>query len=242
VFSQAQSWRHTAERRAVYDVDVRSVIILLLLSLSSLTFALSPQHAILNGPAARFLTAAPEMLVSYRARRRLEAHNPRFKKSGWLDVVTTLGPEGFAYDVVGEGGSEYVRRKALYAALDGERDLLRTRSAGSLTPDNYTFVDDGPEGDWDRIRLTPRRRDRLLVDGHLLVSPETADLREVRGRLVKSPSFWVSRVEVLRRYGRVAGVRVPILTKSTASVRFAGTSTFSMSYTYEMVNGLTVEP
>ena len=188
------------------------------------------------------MTAAPEMLVSYRARRRLEAHNLRFKKSGWLEAVTTLSAEGFTYEVVGEGGSEYVRRKALYAALDGERDLLRSRSAGSLTPDNYTFVDDGPEGDWARIRLTPRRRDRLLVDGYLLVSPETADLREVRGRLVKSPSFWVSRVDVLRRYERIAGVRVPTLTESTASVRFAGTSTFSMSYTYEMVNGLAVEP
>jgi hypothetical protein len=195
-----------------------------------------------SGAAARFISAAPESLRSYQALRYLEARNDRFHKSGWLEVRTTYGPKGFAYEVIAEGGAEYIRRKVLHAALDGERRLLASSEVGALNEANYTFADSGVEGGNPLIRLMPRRKDKLLVDGYLLVTPDTSDLIEVRGRLVKSPSFWVTRVEVLRRYGRVAGVRVPLLMESTASVRLAGASRFSMRYVYESVNDRAATP
>ena len=60
---------------------------------------------------------------------------------------------------------------------------------------------------------------------------------QVEGTLVKRPSFWTRRVDVVRRYARVSGVRVPIEMRSTADVLIAGKSTFTMSYNYEMING-----
>jgi hypothetical protein len=44
----------------------------------------------------------------------------------------------------------------------------------------------------------------------------------------------------VRRYERLSGVRVPTRLDSVAQIRFAGTSTFSMTFEYEMVNGLAV--
>lgn len=44
--------------------------------------------------------------------------------------------------------------------------------------------------------------------------------------------------DVLR--GKAAAVWVPVRVESTASIRFAGSSTFSMAYSYEMVNGVAV--
>jgi hypothetical protein len=64
----------------------------------------------------------------------------------------------------------------------------------------------------------------------------------VEGRLAKNPSFWTKRVDVVRRYERLSGVRVPTRLDSVAQIRFAGTSTFSMTFEYEMVNGLAVGP
>jgi len=62
----------------------------------------------------------------------------------------------------------------------------------------------------------------------------------VEGLLVKRPSFWTRRVEVVRRYARVGGVRLPVSMESTAQVLVVGTSTFSMTYEYESINGASV--
>lgn len=188
-----------------------------------------------------FLTRRDEPVTTYRARRRLEAKNLRFKKEAWLEVLTTLDAAGFRYEIVDQGGSGMVRDRVLKAALDGEARLLKEPVRSSaLTTDNYEFAVDGFDNGWARIRVKPRRKDTLLVDGWLLVSPADADLAAIGGRLSKNPSFWTTQVLVDRRYARIAGFRVPISIESTASVRIAGTSTFSMRYTYEVVNGVDV--
>lgn len=217
-----------------------AIVLLLVPLLTSLSSFTRPSTSPSSGPAARFLAAPPESLRSYRATRRLEAGNTRFNKSAWLEVATTFESGELSYEVLAEGGSSMVIHKALLPALEGEREALARAADAALTDANYVFTDDGIENEWARIRIVPRRLDTLLVDGWLYVSPASADLVEIQGRLVKSPSFWTRRVGIVRRYARVAGVRVPIATESTASVRFAGDSTFSMRYTYEMINGIAV--
>lgn len=185
-----------------------------------------------------FLGRTNVPLVSYRARRHLEAANRRFKKQAWLDCVTSLDEHGFSYEVTSSGGSPYVLRKVLVAALDAERDLIQERPAAGFVEAHYEMADEGPDGEWLRIKLYPRRRDRLLLDGWLLVSPTDGALIEARGRLAKAPSFWTTRVEVVRRHRQIAGVTVPVLIESVASVRIAGPSTFSMRYDYDAINGI----
>lgn len=189
---------------------------------------------------AAFLNRQDPPATSYRARRRLEARNERFSKHGWYEVVTELGPGGFNYQIVAKGGSEYVHSKVLQPALDAERDLVKASGGGAFDTNNYRLAADGFEGEFPRIRVTPIRKDKMLVDGWLLVSPRGTDLVQVRGRLAKAPSFWTSQVDVVRRYERIAGIRVPISLESVADVRFAGRSTFQMTYVYETINGVTV--
>jgi hypothetical protein len=59
----------------------------------------------------------------------------------------------------------------------------------------------------------------------------------MEGRLSKPPSFWTRRVEIVRWYRRIAGVRMPVALESAANVRIAGESTFRMTYEYESING-----
>ena len=58
--------------------------------------------------------------------------------------------------------------------------------------------------------------------------------------LSKTPSFWTRKVEIVRRYDRIAGVRVPVSFESVASVLLAGKASFTMSYEYHSVNGVEV--
>ena len=59
----------------------------------------------------------------------------------------------------------------------------------------------------------------------------------LEGELAKAPSFWTRRVQIVRRYQRFVGIRMPVALETTAAVRIAGQSTFRMTYEYESING-----
>jgi hypothetical protein len=194
----------------------------------------------------RFLSRADEPLTRYRALRRLEARNARFKLHGWLEAWTELGPNGaFSYQIVREGGSEYIRNKVLRPVLENEERLFATHDASrsAMTAANYEMKGtEAAEPGLVKLRVKPRRREISLIEGAAVVTEHDADLVRVEGRLAKNPSFWTRRVDVVRRYQRLSGVRVPTRLDSVAQIRLAGTSTFSMTFEYEMVNGLDVAP
>ena len=192
-------------------------------------------------PLQRFLARGQEPPVEYRALRRLEAHNPKFNQSAWMTAWTEFDHvNGFRFTIVAEGGSGYIRSKVLRAALEGEQKMWANREPdkASFTDDNYTFDSGEPSADGlASVVVKPRRKDVLLVDGSLFVQPGDGDLARIEGRLSKTPSFWTRRVDVVRRYQRMGGVRVPVSIESVAHVLVAGRSTFKMTYEYETING-----
>jgi hypothetical protein len=192
----------------------------------------------------RFLARGEEPPVEYRALRRLEAENPKFKQNAWLIAWTEFDKvNGFRFEVVDEGGSGYIRSKVLHAALEGEQKIWADHEPqkASFTDDNYLFTDAvaGPDG-LAPVGVKPKRKDVLLVEGSIFVQPSDGELIRIEGKLSKTPSFWTRRVDVVRRYERKAGVRVPVSIESVASVLIAGRSTFRMTYEYQTVNGLVV--
>ena len=187
----------------------------------------------------RFLSNPDPTPRQVRALRHLEAHNEHFDSNGWIDVWTELDREGFRYRIVDEGGSDYIRSHVLLAALKSEQTLSQSGAIdrASLTPANYEFEngDIQPDGLVSMI-VKPRRKEALFVEGSIYLNPDDGDLVRLEGRLVKSPSFWTRRVDVVRWFRRYAGVRMPVVVESVANVRIAGRSTFRMTYEYESVN------
>jgi hypothetical protein len=188
-----------------------------------------------------FLSNTGSRLASYRARRTLQASTRGGRTRATLTALTSLTPEdGFQYSVVEETGSTLIRSKVLRPALEAERQISRdgNMTQAAINSENYDFF---PVGDADggvlRIDIRPRRKDTMLIEGSVLVAVDGAELLQIEGTLVKRPSFWTRRVEVVRRYARVSGVRVPVGMRSTADVLLAGRSTFTMTYDDEMING-----
>lgn len=195
----------------------------------------------------RFLARHDPPPNQYRALRHLDARSEHFGASAWMDAWTEVDPTGgFRFQVIAEGGSGYIRSHVLRAALAGEQKMWASGDAAraALTRDNYEFVDResssaGATGveKLTALGVTARRKDILLIHGSIFVDSADADLLRVEGRLSKTPSFWTRRVEVVRRYQRINGVRVPISIESVAQVLIAGRSTFKMTYEYETING-----
>lgn len=190
----------------------------------------------------RFLGATGPRLWQYRALRHLEARSERYAKSAWMDVWTEADPSGFRFQVVREEGSRAVRTRVFLPLLEAEREMWAMSSfdRSAFSRDNYDFKAWPAEDGLVPIHVTPRRKDHLLLDGVLFVRVADGELVRAQGRLAKTPSFWTSRIDTVRHYERQAGIRVPVRAETVAKVRLVGVSQFSMSWTYESINGVSV--
>jgi hypothetical protein len=188
----------------------------------------------------RFLALDDPSPTQFRALRHLEARNDHFEKSAWMDVWTEGDASGFTYQVVSEEGSDYIRSKVFRATLDTERRMWASGACdrAGVTPANYTFAEGEVQADGlASLTVKPRRSDVLLVDGSIFLNPDDGELVRVEGRLSKTPSFWTRRVQIVRWYRRIGGIRMPVALESMADIRMAGDSTFKMTYEYESING-----
>jgi hypothetical protein len=192
----------------------------------------------------RFLHSDQPPLTSYQALRRLEASSMGGKMSASLNARTYLDADGrFGFDVIEEAGSGLIREHVLRKALETEEKNHNQGEGGmvELTRANYDFRVSSAEDGFATIGLLPRRSSPMLLVGIMTVTPDGGDLVRLEGSPSASPSWWTRRVQILRRYARLGGVRVPIEMASRADVRIAGESTFRMTYVYEMINGVAVD-
>ena len=198
--------------------------------------------AVVSPILERFLAARESATIPYRALRHVEAQCEHFASNAWMDVWTEVDAAGaMQYSIAGEGGSNYIRSKIFRGVLDAERRAVNSgvASQSEITLDNYAFdaAAAGAEEGLTSLAIKPKRKDVLLVDGLIFLTPADAALVRLQGRLSKNPSFWVRRVEIIRHYKRVGGMSMPVALESAANLLVAGRSTFKMTYDYESVNG-----
>jgi len=212
-----------------------------LASRAAAAVTLSPGQRTLD----RFLADTDGRLVSYRAMRYLTVVARGGKMTASLTARTSLDADsGFKYEVLNESGSGMLRSRVLHGVLEAESDAKRRERGehGALTLANYSFAPgDVNDAGLLRVAIHPRRKDSLLLEGSILLTNDDADLVQMEGLLVKRPSFWTRKVQIVRTYGRIGGVRVPLTTGSTADILFAGQSTFSMRYEYQSINDVSIE-
>jgi hypothetical protein len=192
-----------------------------------------------NSTTPAVLSKEERPLTEYRALRRMHAKSEKFNQEGWLDAWTELDERGFRYEILSERGADTVRNKVLKAVLKREQELIaegQTERA-ALTEDNYEFTDGGMEEGLRYVLLKPKRKEVMLVEGRMVLSPDGSDLLRVEGRLAKNPSFWTSLVDIIRHFANIDGVRVPVSTESIAKIKFAGHSRLDVFYEYESING-----
>ena len=222
------------------------LLVALTVNAVSQTLSSAPAPAAATDPRA---TAAmqsfldrPTTAHQYSATRRLEASGSGHQ--AWLDVQTDFTvAAGLAYQVTAEGGSGYIRSRVLRSLLDEEQQLI-ARNGGAtaaISAANYQLTPEGfTEEGLAVVAMRPLRKDRSLIAGKMFLS-EAGDLVRVEGRLAKNPSFWVTRVNLIRSYRRINGVTMPVSLETTAQLRLLGSSALKMTYRYAQVDERTVE-
>lgn len=184
----------------------------------------------------RFLSR-PSVPHQYSASRRLEASGSG--QRGWLDARTEFAPaSGLHVEVHAEGGSGFIRKRVLRSLLEEEqRVIARGETARvALSTDNYQFTPErvNEEG-LAIVAIRPLRKEKSLIVGRLFLTMD-GDLVRLEGRLAKNPSFWVTRVNVLRTYERIGGVLMPVSLETKAQLRIFGSSALRMTYQYSHID------
>jgi hypothetical protein len=185
--------------------------------------------------------ARPRVAHDYQATRRLEASGSG--RRAWLDVSTDYSPAaGLRYQVTAEGGSGYIRSRVLLSLLDEEQRLISQgdEHTVALTADNYRFTAEtlNEEG-LATVTLWPLRKDRALIAGRMFLTTG-GELRRVEGRLARNPSFWVTRVDIVRSYRPINGVLMPVLLETRARLRLLGAAELRMTYRYSSIDEVPV--
>ena len=213
----------------------RLAVVPLAILFASSALATEPDAA---DPSIKQFLARSAKQHPYRAVRHLEAENG--DRKGWMDAMTEYSlADGFRYEVIAEGGSDYIRSKVLKAVLDGEREAIDRGEAArsSLTLSNYTFQANGIDTDgFASVLLSPRRKEHALVSGRMALDAADGSLIRLQGRLVKSPSFWLRNVDIVRTYARIEGIVVPVALETKAQVRLLGEATLRMTYVYSEID------
>jgi hypothetical protein len=173
--------------------------------------------------------------VAHTATRRLEAQKVGSSERAWLLVTTTVDPrEGFSYRVDAEDGPSMLRKKML-EVLEQERraySSLEKRRA-YITDTNYDFSVHDIGASEVEVQLIPKRREEWLLEGAATINRDDGDVV----RLVKPPSFWLREVSMVRSYARFGGHVMPTNLESIARVRLLGVYRFTMTYSYQMIEG-----
>lgn len=224
-------------RAAIPFVAIPAMVVA---SLASATAEHSPNFQ-LERVFARFNEPAPP---TYRAFRKLEAGRRDSGKHGWLEAWTEFQPgRGFRYEVVREGGYEYVRNKVLRGVLKAESELIAkgVPLRAPIVPRNYEVEEAGlTDAGLVRLLLHPQRKSDGVINGSALLEPGAGIVR-MAGRLTKNPSFWTRDVDVVWKFTKLGDAIVPLELSSTARVVFYGRQPFKMTYEYESIEGRQVD-
>jgi hypothetical protein len=158
----------------------------------------------------------------------IEANLPQLQKHGRLRALRRISRLGsITYEAVRFEGDKTVKSNIIARYLAAEAEAQSgDESLLAVTPANYKFKYKGHSGDGENqiyiFQLTPRKKRVGLFKGEVWIDAATCLPVRESGRLVKTPSVFLKRIEFVREYYIRGGVAVPLQIASTVETRLVG--------------------
>jgi hypothetical protein len=162
---------------------------------------------------------------------------PNLHKSASLHALRRISAFGrrITYDALRFDGDRSVKNDVIARYLTAESEALKSAPTDmAVTPANYKFkyrgliVRDGRNV--YAFQVTPRKKRLGLFVGELWLDRETHLAVREAGRLVKSPSFFVRKIEFVRDFRIQDGVAIPTHVESSVDTRLVGKANVSVAY------------
>ncbi len=154
-----------------------------------------------------------ELRRSYQAPRSLAFHALRFAGDGFVksNVITRLLQSEVSHVEKGEGPSTAITEANYKFSYKGT-DVIDGREV-------YVY------------HLKPRAKRAGLFKGKIYVDAYSGSLRRAEGTMVKSPSFFVKKIEFVQDYIEVGAFSLPARLHSVANTRLVGRAVVDIIHT-----------
>src|SRR6266403_1188164 len=166
----------------------------------------------------------------------IEANLPNLQKQGRLRALRRISRLGrITYEALRFEGDKSVKSNIIARYLAAETEAQSAdQSLLAITPANYKFKFKGHSGEGENqiyiFQLTPRKKRVGLFKGELWIDAASCLPVRESGRLVKTPSIFLKRVEFVREYYIRGGVAVPLQIASTLETRLVGRAEVTVHY------------
>lgn len=179
--------------------------------------------------------AQDEKLRGLQMEMSFDARMPKLHREGKLKALKFISRLGkITFNTLSFTGDTTIKKEVIARYLQLEQDNSGKASDISITEKNYkfkykksTYIGDRPAYLYE---LTPREKRVGLFKGELWIDSATYMPIRESGRLVKSPSVFLKKVEFVRDYIIQDGIAIPKMIRSFIETRLVGRAELDINY------------
>ena len=168
-------------------------------------------------------------LVEYTAATVIRAELPDNKQRGEFELERHyIAPHTLIFKSVRFDGDGFVKTNVIARLLQSEVEHVQKADprATALQPENYKFSYKGVIEEGERtlhvFQVKPRKKRVGLFKGHIYLDAVTGSLVRAEGRLVKSPSLFVKKIDFVQEFSEIGGFTLPVHMRSQAKAALVG--------------------
>jgi len=170
-----------------------------------------------------------QMLAGYKAATVIRAELPDNAQRGEFELERNYtAPHTLTFKSLRFQGDGFVKTNVIARLLQSEVDHVQKDdpAATALRPENYKFSYKGVIQDGDRTlhvyQVKPRKKRVGLFKGHIFLDVGSGSLVRVEGRVAKSPSLFVKKIDFYQEYADIDGFTLPVHMHSEAKAALIG--------------------
>lgn len=168
-------------------------------------------------------------LAGYTATTVIAAELPESSQKAEFELTRKyVAPKLLQFTPVRFTGDPFVKSNIIIRLLQSEVDRVEKGETAqtAIAPQNYKFsykMTQMLNGTKVHVfAVKPRRKQAGLFKGSIYVDAANGRLCRAEGRLVKSPSFFIKRIDFVQDYKTVADFTFPVYMHSVALTRLVG--------------------
>ena len=150
------------------------------------------------------------------------------QRAEFLLKRTFSAPRSLAYTAVTFQGDRFVKTNVIARLLQSDVDRVQKEDGlrVAIVESNYNFsfrnIEDLDGRKVYTFVLKPRRKESGLFKGKIFIDTQTGHILRARGKLSKSPSWWIKRVDFTQDYIDIGEFTMPLETRLLTQVRIVG--------------------
>lgn len=178
-------------------------------------------------------------LGQYSVPRTYRVQNDKGKIRAEVQVIMHYRAPGTKeFKIVAEKGAGLIHTRVFKPLMESEVETAagRNRQDSSISPNNYTFHLLGEEDvngyHCFVVQAIPKRNDTYLFKGKIWIHAAEFAVVQIAGQPAKNPSFWINRVDFVRRYQKLGEFWLPLKDESITQVKIAGKNILTIDYAH----------